>query len=140
VPTYRGGTSLQAPLRLQLRVPAGQTARLYSIYAAGDSSTGQGSRPALTRPGTLGVGNSLPTFPLYVATPSRCVLSDAFSVAPSLPSLNIGPFALPIIVNWEAPKGGGIQVGGQGANTGLLLFSNATGGHSWTASFTWEEL
>lgn len=139
MPAFKGGTSLQAPLRLQLRVPSGRTARLYSIYASGDNTLGQASRPALTRPGTLGGGNSLTTYPLTGVTASLCTLSDQFSVAPSLPSLNIGSFALPIEITWECPPGGGVVAGTQGLDSGLLLFSNATSGHTWSAHFLWEE-
>lgn len=137
---FTGGTSLQAPLRLQLRVPSGQTARLYSILAAGDNATGQASRPSLSRPGTLGSGNSILVHPTQNVGVSRCTLSDTFSVAPSLPSLNIGSYALPIIARWEAPRGGGIICGTQNMDAGLLLFSNATAGHTWSARLTWEEL
>lgn len=139
MPAFKGGTSVQAPLRLQVRPPIGVVIRVYSIYAAGENDLGAASRVAVTKPGTVGTGNSLPIFPVTGNGTSQCTLSDTYSVGSSLPFLAAGPFALPILVRWECPPSSGIVIGSQNIDASLLLYAKAEGDHTWSGELVWEE-
>jgi len=138
VAVFRGGTQGQAPLRLQLSAPVGTIGRVQEIWCEGENSSGSASRPHVSRPSTIGVGAAIPVTGIGGTwrTPS-CTLTDTFSVGPSLPAVVSGPLSLPIVVQsvFSTP----ILVGGQGVLGALLVYADASGGHTWTASIRWEE-
>lgn len=139
---FAGSESLQAPLRLQLLAPAstGAIGILVGIRAVGDNSLGSASRPVVTRPSTIGVGNnSPPEIRGSASTVPRCTFLTAYSTAPFTPILTTGSYNLPIEVSWQVDTEEGIVVGGQGVDTALLLFAAASGGHTWTGEMVWEE-
>ena len=131
----------QAPLRLQVKAPAGTTAVLVGLKATGDNAVGTASRPSLSRPSTIGTGTdqTLEKRGYTTRTPT-CTYLAAFSGAPSTPSLSSGAYNLPIHVQWSANSEEGIVVGTGGADGALLLYQVASGGHTISGELVIEEL
>jgi len=141
---YTAQTSGQAPLIFQLAtktLPSDpKTLLLFEINASGENISGSASFPVISRPAVSGVASS--TLPVVSLNHSGAILSQAapavaFSSPPTLPPVSSGPFYLPIIFDIRLPEGSECIV--QTSNV-LLLYAAASGGHTWTAGMTWEEL
>lgn len=142
---FEGSTSGAAPLQLQLSTPAtgaGSIVVIVGLRAAGENASGSASHPVVTRPSSIGTGTAQTAQVRSVpatSSPGATFLSS-YTSAPSTPSPAKGAFNLPMRRRWEAAPGDGLVVGGQGVAAALLLFADATGGHTWNGSITWEEL
>lgn len=134
---YSAGTSGAAPLQIQLGTGAVHPAYVVGFSAMGENSAGAASRPVLTRPSTLGTGT--PNFGerYNSSSPgSHSGVLTAFASAPSIPTVGIGTFNLPLRVRWAVASADALVVP---INAGVLLYANAAGGHTWSGEIIWEE-
>jgi hypothetical protein len=114
--------------------------RVYGFDGAGDNALGATSRPTLYRPATLGLWNGF-----HVTAPTRVSGSDpsnasfvaSFWTPPSIPTLAPSSVKVPLEISFRVPPEQGFLVL---PGTGVCLYANTTGGHTWTAGLIWEEV
>lgn len=146
---FKGATFSAAPLRIQVTAPAGAPIYVVGFNAAGEDARGATSRPILTRPSTLGSGTGTaipvsPTGPPTLSTPegmpttgnAQATVVTSFRSSPSVPSVHIGSYNLPMRVVWQVPLSQAMVVP---ASDGVLLYALTVGSHTWCGEITWEE-
>jgi hypothetical protein len=133
---YKGGISGASPLEIQLSADATHPLYVVGFSAMGENASGSASKPVLTRPSSPGVGTGS-ALPLSPSSPTASgSLVTSFSSPPSLPSVNVGAFNLPLRLRWMASPGQEVVLGVSGS---LLLYAYASGGHTWSGELLWEE-
>lgn len=133
---YKGNVSGVAPLEIQLTAPSTGPVYITGFMVCGENALGSASKPVLTRPSVPGSGSGTP-IPLSTSAPTAtAVLVTSFSGAPSLPTVNVGAFNLPLRICWSAPPRGEFILPASGSG---LLYAYAGGGHTWIGELTWEE-
>jgi hypothetical protein len=142
VPRYSGSVNAANPLIIQVQSTssgAGSVASLFAIKAEGQNSTGSASRPVIFRPLTPGSGTAqTPEIRSRLSNePASCTLLTTFTSSPSLPTVNLGAFNLPIKVSWMVDSLDGIIFSNGGA---IALYQNTSGGHKVAGNVSFEEL
>lgn len=134
---YKGGVSGAAPLQMQITAHVSNPIRVVGFFVCGENSSGSASKPVLTRPSSPGSGTQVTAEKLSPSAPvSGAYLATSFSSPPSLPSVNVGAFNLPLRIRWTAALGQEFVVAQQ---KDVLLYAYASGGHTWTGEIIWEE-
>lgn len=138
---FSGTVANAAPLIIQVRAATtgtGSYCSLFAIKVAGQSSSGSASRPTLFRPATPGTGTGqTPELRSRVPATAGATLLTSFTANPSLPTVNLGSFNLPIRVGWMMSPRDGVVFANNGA---VVLYQNASGGHTIEGSVSWEEM
>lgn len=128
----------QAPLLVQIKsIPSGYCS-VFAAQTAGQNASGSTSRPVLYRPSAPGVGTGQ-IAEIRGRVPGETPASEcltSFTSSPSLPTVNVGSFNLPIRVSWMTDPINGIIISNGGA---LALYQAATGGHVLNGGLSWEE-
>lgn len=133
---YKGGVSGAAPLEIQLTAPATSRVYITGFMVCGENASGSASKPVLTRPSSPGSGTGTAVSLSPSAPAARSTLVTSFSGAPSIPSVNVGSFNLPLRIRWSAAPGHEFILA---VNESALLYAYASGGHTYTGELTWEE-
>lgn len=133
---FKGGVSGASPLQIQLGTSALTPAYVVGFSAQGENSSGSASRPVLTRPSTPGTGSGSSISFSSSAAPAQSTIITSFSGAPSIPSVSLGTFNLPLRLRWAAMGDGAFIVG---VSSYALLYANAAGGHTWSGELIFEE-
>jgi len=139
---FTGNASNQAPLIIQVKSNssgAGSYGVCFAISVEGQSATGSASRPCLYRPSTPGSGTAQTpqVRGRQAGSVSSCSLITSFTSSPSLPSVSLGAFNLPIKVSWMVdPTEGFVFMFGEA----IALYQNASGGQLINGALSWEEL
>jgi hypothetical protein len=141
VGVFEGGVSEASPLLIQLLTPPDKMAKVREWYACGNNATGGASRPILYRPSVPGNIAGIHPPPVLshsgVSTPNVCAFNTFFVTPPATPPVSISNFLLPIRVKWMAGRDQEYLVG---FGEAVVLYAQATAGHSWSARFVWEEV
>ena len=132
---FKTTVSGAAPLRIQLSTSSTCPAEVVEVSAGGENTSGSASYPTLSRPSTPGSGTGV-VLPLDPGSSSTCTAVTTFTVAPTTPSVSSGSFNLPLRMFWLFPPGMGLIVP---ILSHVLLFADATAGHTWSGELTWRE-
>lgn len=133
---YKGSVSGAAPLEIQLTASSTYPVFLTGFFVCGENASGSASRPILTRPSVPGTGTGTAVAISPSSPDASAILVTSFSGAPSLPSVNVGAFNLPLRLRWAAGFGQEFVIGVDGS---ALLYAYAGSGHTWSGEITWEE-
>lgn len=138
---FVAATEGAAPLILQVESPSTTSLlRVYRFEASGNSSAGTASRPALYRPSSKGTGISNIAASLTATISPTASAYSSFSVNPTLPGLTAYSSNLPMRVEWIAAPGRELLAVGSPSGVGcVVLYANASGGHTWRGEINWEE-
>lgn len=138
---YEARVANIAPLRIQVGT-SDNPIQILAVSAKGLGTTGQVSRPCLSRPSTPGKGTGKvlahvprPPEPSFATTGVSVITT--FTAAPSYPLVAVGSFNLPLFIEWRVPTGSGMFVPNDDF---ALLYAFAAGGAKWNGSMEWENL
>lgn len=139
---YESGVTGASPLLIQLATPFNSGYAIVREWSAfGDNATGAGSRPVFFRPGTPGSSAGIIEPPISTrdgfTQTHYCTFSTTFVTPPSLPTVNVSNFLLPMRVRVVYPENGGFVLTN---NDAVVLYAAASAGHSWTGRLVWEEM
>lgn len=134
--SFRYQCSGQAPLKVQLGAATGITGTVREVAFYGENTTGVGYEPTVYRPSTIGTGSNIFQQSLDLGVTASLPIIISFSGAPSAANTTPALPSLPGFVQIAFPSNAGLVVGYGGA---LVLYANATGGHTWAAELHWEE-